>query len=567
MLEAMRRNSRNAIIYVLFGIIIAVFVINFGPGSRGCTPGAQASNVAAKVGGSTLTEQDFRFAYIALGGSQFPGQLAKDRRLKEFVMDKLIERELLAQEAERLGFVISAKEVEDMIGDGRMMVMGVPRRVDAYVFKDGKFDYERFKMVSQNQLGVSVVRFIEIERRELLADRTRELIKAGTKVSPDEVKADFEQRGLQVNLEYARFSPRRYEDDAEPAAADIDAYIKKHEGELKKAYEDRAFLYKKLERQARLRHMVVEVAKDAPEADVQKAKRKIDQAAARVQGGAPFATVAGETTSEARTQKRGGSIGWKKKGFTGFGDALDAKVFAAKKGEVVGPERTDRGFELVLVEDFREGDVPFAVAEREIAEGEVQKERAKDKAKAEAQAVLDRVKKGDKLEGILPKDTAKEGGEAEDGKSPQKTIEKLMKQSGDAPKLQETGLFSRRGELVQDIGVSKELAKKAFELKVGETAGPFDASGSWVIVRAKEHKDPDLADYDKRKAELQREFARTKWAQLVDEWSKQRCAEVRDDGRIKVNDEILSYEGIAPPGRAGAAERVKYEPCAGTRLF
>src|SRR5205085_1232816 len=154
-----------------------------------------ATNVAAKVAGSTLTEQDFRFAYIALGGAQFPGQMARDRRLKEFVMDKLIERELLAQEAERLGFLVSAKEVEDMIADGRMIVMGVPRRVDAYVFKDGKFDYERFKMVSQNQLGVSVVRFIEIERRELLADRTRELIKAGTKVSPDEVRADFAQRG------------------------------------------------------------------------------------------------------------------------------------------------------------------------------------------------------------------------------------------------------------------------------------------------------------------------------------------------------------------------------------
>ena len=36
MLAAMRRNSRNVIIYVLFGVIIAVFVINFGPGSRGC---------------------------------------------------------------------------------------------------------------------------------------------------------------------------------------------------------------------------------------------------------------------------------------------------------------------------------------------------------------------------------------------------------------------------------------------------------------------------------------------------------------------------------------------------
>src|SRR5260370_5417584 len=156
MLGAMRRHSRSFFIYLLFGGIIAVFVINFGPGSRGCTPEGP-SGYAARVAGTTLTEHDFRFAYIALGGPQF-GQFARERRLKEFVMDKLIERELLAQEAERLGFAISAKEGEDMIADGRMVVLGVPRRVDSYVYKDGKFDYERFKMVCQNQLGVSVMR-------------------------------------------------------------------------------------------------------------------------------------------------------------------------------------------------------------------------------------------------------------------------------------------------------------------------------------------------------------------------------------------------------------------------
>src|SRR3954465_9146937 len=98
MLEMLRRNSRNAVIYVLFGVIIAVFIINFGPGSKGCSPGGGATTYAAKVSGSTLTEQDFRFAYIALTRGQVPSQLAQDRKLKEFVMDKLIERELLAQE-------------------------------------------------------------------------------------------------------------------------------------------------------------------------------------------------------------------------------------------------------------------------------------------------------------------------------------------------------------------------------------------------------------------------------------------------------------------------------------
>ena len=79
-----------------------------------------------------------------------------------------------------------------------------------------------------------------------------------------------------------------------------------------------------------------------------------------------------------------------------------------------------------------------------------------------------------------------------------------------------------------------------------------------MVVRAKEHNDPDLADFEKRKSEIIREYERTKWAELVDNWSKQSCAEVRDDGRIKVNGEVLEYE-------AGGKSPVAYQPCSQPR--
>jgi hypothetical protein len=75
-----------------------------------------------------------------------------------------------------------------------------------------------------------------------------------------------------------------------------------------------------------------------------------------------------------------------------------------------------------------------------------------------------------------------------------------------------------------------------------------------VVVRVKEHRDPDLADFEKRKSEIMREYERTKWAELVDNWSKQKCSEVRDDGRIKVNPDALEYE-------ISTRQTTKYEPC------
>jgi peptidyl-prolyl cis-trans isomerase D len=550
MLQAMRRNSRHAIIYVLFGILIAAFVISFGPGSRGFGYSGVSSAYAAKVAGSTVSEQDFHFAYVALGGTQYPPQVARERRLKEFVMDRLIERELFATEAQRLGYDVSNKEAEDQIYAGKMIVMGVPRRVDSYVYKDGKFDYDRFKMVSQNQLGVTVQHFIEIQKREMLADKVREALRVSSKVSPDEVKEEFESRGLQVNLEYGRFPERRYEEtigDATPA--EIDAYVKAHQAELKKQYDERAFLYKNLEKQVRLRHIVLDAPKDLPQDQAEAARTRLTNALTKIKAGTPFAQLARDLSSDDRTKGRGGEMGWRKKGFTGFGDAVEKKIFAAKAGDLVGPERTERGFELVEVEGFREGDVPLADAEKEMAADEVRKAKAKEKAHAEAQAVMDRLKKGEKLEAILPREVSDPNETAEE-----RQIKALMKKPSDPVHLQETGLFSRRGEMIQDIGISKELSKRAFELKTGEVAGPFDAGSAWVVVRVKEHRDPDLADFEKRKSEIIREYERTKWAELVDNWSKQKCAEVRDEGRIKVNGEVLEYE-------VGGKSTVAYQPC------
>ena len=142
-----------------------------------------------------------------------------------------------------------------------------------------------------------------------------------------------------------------------------------------------------------------------------------------------------------------------------------------------------------------------------MAEDKVHEERAKTKAKAEADAVMARAQEGREAGVDRCPRTPSDADRAD--KNPLAQLGKL----NEPPKLQETGLFSRRGEMVQDIGVSKELAKKAFEMKVGEVAGPFEVRGSWVIVRVKEHKDPDMADFEKRKDDLVREYEREKWAE------------------------------------------------------
>ena len=66
MLEQMRRSSQSLLIYLLFGIVIAVFIVNFGPQSPGCDGNQTAtSSEAATVDGRSVTSQDFRYGYYS----------------------------------------------------------------------------------------------------------------------------------------------------------------------------------------------------------------------------------------------------------------------------------------------------------------------------------------------------------------------------------------------------------------------------------------------------------------------------------------------------------------------
>lgn len=559
MLEAMRQNSRSAFIYILFGVLIAAFVISFGPSGLGLGGGNSnpvGAGFAAKVMGNKLEDAEFRFVYIALRLAEAPPNLARERHYKEFTMDRLIERELLAEEAERLGLAVSEDEASEMVANGRLLAVGAPTQIPGYAFRDGRFDYERFRSVAQNYYGVTVKKLIEIQRREMLADKLRQILRVGTKVAPDEVKADFEDKGRQVNLTYVRFAASRYEEDLNPTDAELEAWAKAHEDEIKKAYEERKqFLYTKQEKSAHLRQILVELPKEATPEQTKAAEAKLQAAQNTLKSGTPFAAVARTVSEDATTKSRGGDLGWRRKGFSGMGDEVEAKIFAAKEAElplVIGPVKTERGMALLRVEGFREGDISLEKARTELAQELWRSARAKELAKKAADEAAAKVKGGGKLAELFPKaQSDAEEAQAKGGK-------------GGRVEAEDTGLFSRRGDVVQGVGASAELAKLVFggKTKDGEVLGPIEVSGSYVVAVVKERKEPDMADFDKRKEELAHEFQQRKAAQVMQAWTLNRCTEANAAGKIQVNTEVMVRET-----RDGTPQQPpKYEPCQAPKL-
>lgn len=569
MLEQMRKSSQSLLIYVLFGIVIAVFIISFGPQSRGVScdgPGSGADHYAAKVAGDVISTSDFRYGFLFLGGAQYPAQMAKQQRLKEMVMDKLIERELLAQEAQRLGYVVSDEEVEDLVAESKMIGLGYPRAINR-VQKDGKFNYEAFKNFVQYELSLNPKTFIDEQKREILASRVRDLMRAGVKVSLDEVKTEFERKGRQVNLEYVRFSTRKYEPAVVIADAELADYAAKNEAKLREAYEQKKFMYEKVPKELKLRQILIKSPTGAS-ADPARAQRKADQVAAKLKAGEPFAKLAAETNDDPAAKAHGGAIGWKRKGALGLESADDDKLYAAKTGEAVGPFKTKDGFLLLVSEANREGDLPFDKVKLDLAEEKMRQDRAGALAKADAEAALTRARaaEGKALKDLFPgkSDKASDKADEKADKKADKALAKAGVPAADAPSAEETGLFARRagrdGAIVEGLGVSNALSNAAFALQpAAPVAGPFEIAGSWVIVRLKERKEPDLAEFAKKKLELQRDAELTKATEVLTDWSHDRCVEARNGRRILINREVLRYDDSSDPP--------PYEPCMPRRMF
>jgi peptidyl-prolyl cis-trans isomerase D len=545
MLEQMRQQSRSLVIYVLFGIVIAVFIINFGPQSpSGCNRGKTAQQTTvegAKVNGRILTRQDYMFGLMMVGVQNLPPQRAKMMRVHETVMDMLIDREILAGEAERAGFRVTDEEVEDFLAESK--IMGLGREQKASVFDDGgKFSYENFRKFVQNQMGMTPRSFIEEQRRELLASKMRDALRAGVAVSPVEVKDEWVRQANQVNVEYLRFPVHRYEAEIELKPEELAKYSAGNEEGLKKLYDERkAAFYENQPKQRHLRQILVKLEAQPTESDDATAKKKADALAARLAKGEPFAKVAKAVSDDTRTKPRGGDLGWQRVGGTGLDPAVDAKLAAAKDGEVVGPVKTASGYVLAVSEGTREGTIAFDAARLELAETKLREEKSKALAKAEADAALAKIKvASDKsLKDLYP---AAEEGQAAPGKAT--TVE-----------AQETGLFSRHGATVAAIGKAPVLADAIFKLtQDAPLAGPIEELGSFIVVKLKERKEPDLAEFEKNKTGLVEDAAKRKGGMVVMEWALERCREARDAKRIEVNTDLLRYEG-------GAEGAVQYEPC------
>ncbi|HEX8909376.1 MAG TPA: SurA N-terminal domain-containing protein [Anaeromyxobacteraceae bacterium] len=513
MLDTLRANSRSVLTYVLFGIIIVVFVVSFGPGSKGCsgdTTGSQAW--AAKVNGEAVSPTEFDQQYGQLVRI-YQQQGAPDlnallqTRLRQMAMDQLVQRELVDQEAQRQGIVVSDDDVAAAI-----------KALPSFQ-SDGRFDMELYRRAVTSAYG-SPGKFEDRMRKDLAYQRMVALLRGTAKVTEDEVKDAWAAENDRLSLEVARFPLALARAEVKVSEAQVKDYVAQNGPQLEAYYKEHGARFDR-PRRMRARHILVAVADGAPQDAQEAARKKIDGLADRVKKGEDFAKLAQEASDDPGSKAMGGDLGF-------FGPGVMAKPFedAAAKlspGQVSDPVRTQFGWHLVKLEAVQPAKKEsLDEAKPEIAREILELEASKKLASQRAEETLKKLQAGKSFAEALP-----------DAKSKATPV----KLGGQPIAAEETGSFpASSAPNVPKLGPAPELFADAVKASAGQALPRvYATAGGPVVARVKERQRADASKFAERKADVETRLRLRRESELERAWVEA----LRKKAKVQTNEAFV----------------------------
>ncbi|WP_417912943.1 SurA N-terminal domain-containing protein [Candidatus Electronema sp. TJ] len=499
MLDFLRKQAQSPLIQTVV-VIIAVVFIFWGVGTN---LGGSRSSVAT-VNGTEIPGMDFSRAYSqALDGLQqqfggrMPSGFAEQLGIREQVLHRLIQAELLRQGGAEAGIRVSELPVQQRIAEME-------------VFQEkGKFSLQRYKdVLSQNRMTPGS--FEKGLKSDLSTERVQELVGDFTVISDNAASRWQAWSNEQLKLAYVKLEPAAFEskvaaDDKALAAwfeknkeryrsepkvrlkyllfnqSDDEKEIKIADEELTAKYEQDKESYRQPE-QRHARHILFKIEKNAPE-DIRAEKKKqaeavLAQAKAKE---ADFAALAKQHSEDASNKDMGGDLGFFAAGR--MVPAFDAAVFAMQPGDISGPIETEFGFHLIKLEEIKPETVRSFEQVKDSIAASLKREQAKALSFKRAAAAYEAVMKA----GSLDKYSQQEAG-----------------------KVQVTEPFSR-SEHPQGLPADPKFIEAAFSLKKGELSSIIELREGYAVLFADDMQEPEqpkleavkdkaLADWKKEKA-------------------------------------------------------------------
>ncbi len=494
--------------------IALVFVMQFraGPQMQAMGPTGTGPSCAIENDGRCIASMaEFVTAMRLASATSFENDDQRDR-IRGLIIEGLVERWLLLQDAERLGIRVSDKEVTRGLRRGLARVSlpadlegqagniglvpapdGPARPMGVNDSKTGEFDYQRYTKWVQRVSNQTMQGFREYATAEELAARMRALVKSRARVSEQEARAVFAQGNSKIIVDYLALDrdwfTRRMADASSEAVA---KWMADNAKELDEVWKDKKDEF--LPECRKARHILVRVddAASDKEAAKKKARAKLDAAKKRLDKGDDFAKVARETSEDAQSAPRGGELGCFAAGKLArpnTAKAVDDAAYALDKGKVSGVVESPFGLHLIAVDDVLKGDAAEKEGKSELAREKYLKAEGERLAAEAAKRILAAVKGGKTLKDALDAELAN----AKDAKA-----------DDDAPKLATSSELT----LAQPAFPSAESPAAAVRMlfaidQVGGVAGEvIKTYDGFAVAQLKEKKAFDEKEWEKQRPQM-----------------------------------------------------------------
>lgn len=554
--------------------IIVVFAMEFRAGRNG--PTAKLSRECAVLyDGYCVDAKEYYAAHGLIVPRQVEPKVSKKYQLNKRVLDGLVERELLVAEANKLGLKVGEEAIEADLMEGRMRaslpadgmvelsgMLGLcPFSNGGYSCAPGadypvrqlglrregeEFDYKKYERQIRMMTNRGPKEFKEMQERELLAARMRDLVRSRVRIPEPEAYALFERERAKVTLRtvtlkrdwFAKYAVELSDDAAAKWALSNQAQIDA-DWETKKAdYVDGC---------ATVREIFVELPQNALDDEKQTYKLKAEQARARVEKGESFEAVAREL-SKGATAMLGGELGCIGSSYGVGADELKKAVEGLKAGDLSPVVESPRGYHVLkvvskLAADKLEHEGRGVVARRLYARF------AADEALAKfASDLIARARGGEKLEDAT-RALAVDVSAKHDPKKKDSADSPAML-AADRPHFEVSAPFNAAGNPLPDVEPTDPIAPKAFELKKPDEVyeKPLATSDGAVVLQLKERTDASHDDFVKEKSKFTQALLQAKSSEALARY----VSELRRAAGEKLK--VLSQFGEEAKGRADDEE-------------
>src|SRR4030095_11805002 len=362
MLDYLRKRKRNWVIILFLGVIVITFALFVGSGKLR----DHGAGEIADVNGEAISQREFAVQYERavqryreiLKGSLTP-EMIKGLNLKGNLIEELIQKKLVLQEARNLGLSASDDDLANHLAKAPEFQIG------------GRFSKDRYLQILQvNRLAPA--QFEEEQREQLTMQRLYSVILDSVQVTDAEVRDRYQLDQEKINLAYIKLpisdfvSEVKLTDDdikkayernqqslKEPLKVQIEylsypydqfaSSIQVNDKEIEEYYKANLDSKFRKPKEVKVRYISMRVTPDADANQKKAARERAERIVKEARSGKDFAELA-KRESDDPTAAKGGDAGWIVQGQAS--PEIEKIVFGLAKGGVSDVVESPVGFQI-----------------------------------------------------------------------------------------------------------------------------------------------------------------------------------------------------------------------------